>query len=140
MAPLAVVDVVDPKRHMVAVVSAAIKVCTPCSISLRCVRRINVRACIPLVLQKIRQKKRRLNNAVAGKSKIQSFIITSTPSECGGTSSGGTKHIANGTQPLGYLLCIHLSKPQFEAFLLDLPCFFSPLYSPVDGQANTKRI
>ena len=27
VAPLAVVDVVDPKRHMVAVVSAAIKVC-----------------------------------------------------------------------------------------------------------------
>ncbi len=27
MSPLAVFDVVDPKRHMVAVVSAAIKVC-----------------------------------------------------------------------------------------------------------------
>ena len=66
------------------------------------------------------------NTHMALLSKISTFVLT--------------KYIANRTQPLGYLLCLQLSKPQFEAFLLDLPCFFSPIYSPVDGQANTKRI
>ena len=64
------------------------------------------------------------NTHMALLSNISSFILT--------------KYIANRTQPLIYFLCLQLSKPQFEAFLLDLPCFFSPLYSPVDGQANTK--
>ena len=47
-------------------------------VQLRCIRRINVCICIGPVLQKNREKKRRLDNAVAGTSKIQSFFETST--------------------------------------------------------------
>ena len=47
-------------------------------VQLQCIRRINVRVCIGPVLQKKREKKRRLDNAVAGTSKIQSFFETST--------------------------------------------------------------
>ena len=46
-APLAFLDVVDPKRHMVTVVFAAIEVCLHW-----CIRRINVRTYMPPVLQK----------------------------------------------------------------------------------------
>ena len=36
---------------------------------------------MPPVLQKIREKKRRLDNAVAGTSKIRSFFVTTTPAK-----------------------------------------------------------
>ena len=65
--------------------SAAIKVLTRVQLHLRCIRRINVRACMPPVLKncKKRDKKRRLDNAVAGTrtSKIQSFFVTTTAGE-----------------------------------------------------------
>ena len=64
----------------------------PCATSLRCVRRINVRAmvCASGAAKKQRMKKRRLDNAVAGTSTIQSFLVTTTAGEGGGNSSGGT--------------------------------------------------
>ena len=64
-----------------------------CSTSLWCVRRINVRDCRPLCFQcskTKRAKKRRWHNEVAGTSKIQSFFVTTTTGEGGGTSSGRT--------------------------------------------------
>ena len=57
--------------------------------SLRCIRRVYVRACMHLVLQKI-EKKRRLDNAVAGTSKIRSFFITTIAGEGAGTSTTWT--------------------------------------------------
>ena len=70
------------------------------STSLRCIRRIYVRVCMPLVLPKKLEKKRRLDNAVAGTSKIRSFFVTTTLSE-GTTWTGSSRVRPDARQPDG---------------------------------------
>ena len=59
-----------------------------CWTSLWCIRRINVRACMPPVMQNKWEKKRRLDHAVAGTSKILSFFVTTTAGGEDETSGG----------------------------------------------------
>ena len=81
-----------PVHHMVAVVLLLLK-CILFNFIAMYPSELNIRACMPPVLTKKREKMRRLYIAV-----VQSLLATTTAGQDGGTNSGGTSTTWTGSR------------------------------------------